>query len=157
ARCAGPGMQGLAGLARDRGAHHDRRGPVSERRRSGSVRVRGLQPDARVSHIPQVLACAGVARTRARRARTRARRPARPGARPIAAKEREGSMFGVSSSDKSTVVRTRNEVRWTKAALQTAFILSEELGVRLAERLFTSPRRHRRPDRERAVLASGRE
>src|SRR5262245_7075719 len=66
-------------------------------------------------------------------------------------------MLGTSSSDKRTVVRTQKEVRLTKAALQAAFVLSEELGVRLAERLFTSPRRHRRPDRERAVLASGRE
>jgi pimeloyl-ACP methyl ester carboxylesterase len=43
----------------------------------------------------------------------------------------------------------------TKAALQTAYVLSENLGTSLAERLFTSPRRHRRPDRERGVLASG--
>jgi pimeloyl-ACP methyl ester carboxylesterase len=56
-----------------------------------------------------------------------------------------------------TVVRTQNAARLTKAALQTAFVLSENLGVRLAERLFTSPRRHRRPDRERAVLATGRQ
>lgn len=62
-----------------------------------------------------------------------------------------------SSAKNRTVVRTQNAVRLTKAALQTAFVLSEDLGVRLAERLFTSPRRHRRPDRERAVLASGRE
>jgi pimeloyl-ACP methyl ester carboxylesterase len=47
-------------------------------------------------------------------------------------------------------------VRLTRAALQTAFIVSEELGTSLAERLFTTPRRHPRPERERHVLASAR-
>lgn len=65
-------------------------------------------------------------------------------------------MFNISSGKNSTVVRTRKAARFTKAALQTAFLVSEDLGSRLAERLFTSPRRHRRPDRERAVLDSGR-
>ena len=46
-------------------------------------------------------------------------------------------------------------VRLARAALQTAFIVSDDLGASLAERLFTSPRRHARPERERAVLASG--
>jgi pimeloyl-ACP methyl ester carboxylesterase len=55
----------------------------------------------------------------------------------------------------STVVRSKTAMRATKAALQAAYIVSEGLGTSLAERLFTSPRRHRRPDRERAVLASG--
>jgi pimeloyl-ACP methyl ester carboxylesterase len=45
----------------------------------------------------------------------------------------------------------------TKAALQTAFVVSEDLGASLAERLFTSPRRHARPDRERKVLRTSRE
>jgi pimeloyl-ACP methyl ester carboxylesterase len=44
----------------------------------------------------------------------------------------------------------------TRAALQAAFIVSEELGSSLAERLFTTPRRHLRPEREFAVLGSGR-
>ena len=65
-------------------------------------------------------------------------------------------MLDTLSSNNRTVVRTQNAVRLTKAALQAAFVLSEDLGVRLAERLFTSPRRHRRPDREQAVLANGR-
>lgn len=60
------------------------------------------------------------------------------------------------SSQKSTIVRSKNTVRLTKAALQTAFVVSEDLGATLAERLFTSPRRHARPERERAVLASAR-
>jgi hypothetical protein len=38
-----------------------------------------------------------------------------------------------------------------------AYALSETFGAGLAERLFTSPHRHRRPERERAVLASGRQ
>lgn len=64
-------------------------------------------------------------------------------------------MLHRSSSKNSTVVRSQTALRVTKAALQTAYLLSEELGTRVAERLFTSPRRHRRPDREQTVLASG--
>lgn len=56
-----------------------------------------------------------------------------------------------------TTVRSKNAVRLTKAALQTAFVVSEGLGASFAERLFTSPRRHARPDRERKVLLTGRE
>ncbi|MBA3455112.1 MAG: alpha/beta fold hydrolase [Deltaproteobacteria bacterium] len=56
----------------------------------------------------------------------------------------------------STTVRSSNAVRLTRAALQAAFIVSEDLGTSIAERLFTSPRRHSRPQRERAVLASAR-
>ncbi|HEY5924451.1 MAG TPA: alpha/beta fold hydrolase [Kofleriaceae bacterium] len=44
-----------------------------------------------------------------------------------------------------------------RAALQTAYIVSEDLGTSFAERLFTSPRRHSRPDRERNVLLTARE
>jgi pimeloyl-ACP methyl ester carboxylesterase len=44
----------------------------------------------------------------------------------------------------------------TRAALQTAYAVSEDLGTSIAERLFTSPRRHPRPLRERAVLATAR-
>jgi pimeloyl-ACP methyl ester carboxylesterase len=63
----------------------------------------------------------------------------------------------VSTPKNRTIVRSRNMVRLTRAALQTAYIVSDDLGTSFAERLFTTPRRHRRPDRERAVLASGRE
>ncbi len=62
-----------------------------------------------------------------------------------------------SASKNRTVVRSRNTVRLTRAALQTAYVLSDQLGTTFAERLFTTPRRHTRPDRERAVLASARE
>ncbi len=62
-----------------------------------------------------------------------------------------------SAPKNSTVVRSKNTVRFARAALQTAYILSEDLGTTLAERLFTTPRRHPRPARERAVLASARE
>ena len=61
-----------------------------------------------------------------------------------------------SASKNRTVVRSRNTIRLTRAALQTAYVVSEDLGTSLAERLFTTPRRHTRPDRERAVLASAR-
>lgn len=60
-------------------------------------------------------------------------------------------------SKKRTTVRSKNAVRLTKAALQTAFVVSEDFGTSFAERLFTSPRRHARPDRERSVLATARE
>jgi pimeloyl-ACP methyl ester carboxylesterase len=61
-----------------------------------------------------------------------------------------------SSSKNSTVVRAQTLLRLTRAALQTAYIFSEDLGAGLAERLFTTPKRHPRPERERAVLATGR-
>lgn len=61
-----------------------------------------------------------------------------------------------STSQNSTIVRSQRLVRLTRAALQTAFAVSEGLGSTIAERLFTSPRRHARPDRERAVLGSAR-
>jgi pimeloyl-ACP methyl ester carboxylesterase len=64
-------------------------------------------------------------------------------------------MLHSSSSRNRTVVRSQTALRLTKAALQAAFVVSEDLGAHLAERLFTSPRRHRRPDRERDVLARG--
>lgn len=60
-----------------------------------------------------------------------------------------------STSKNSTTVRSKNVVRLTRAVLQTAFVVSEELGSSLAERLFTSPRRYARPPRERAILARG--
>jgi pimeloyl-ACP methyl ester carboxylesterase len=65
-------------------------------------------------------------------------------------------MLHVSSSKNSTVVRSQTAVRLTRAALQAAYAVSEDLGTSLAERLFTSPRRHRRPEREQRVLASAR-
>ena len=58
-------------------------------------------------------------------------------------------MLNSSSSPKNrTTVRSKNAVRLTKAALQTAFVVSDNLGASLAERLFTTPRRHARPERE---------
>lgn len=61
-----------------------------------------------------------------------------------------------SSAPKNrTVVRSKNTVRLARAALQTAYLFSEDLGTSLAERLFTTPRRHERPARERSVLATG--
>jgi len=65
-------------------------------------------------------------------------------------------MWHGSTHKNSTVVRSQNALRLARAALQTAYVFSEELGTDLAERWFTSPRRHRRPDREREILATGR-
>lgn len=65
----------------------------------------------------------------------------------------------VADRKNSTTVRygaARNLQRITRAALQTAYLVSEDLGATLAERLFTTPRRHARPLRELAVLAAGR-
>jgi len=58
-------------------------------------------------------------------------------------------------SKNSTTVRSQTALRFARAALQTAYIFSDDLGTSLAERLFTSPRRYPRPDREKAILASG--
>lgn len=60
-----------------------------------------------------------------------------------------------TTSKNSTTVRSETAVRLTRAALQAAFIVSEGLGSSLAERLFTTPRKYPRPDRERIVLARG--
>jgi hypothetical protein len=65
-------------------------------------------------------------------------------------------MLSSSSSKNSTIVRSEMAIRITRAALHTAYLLSEDLGAGFAERLFTSPRRHARPDREKAILATGR-
>ena len=66
-------------------------------------------------------------------------------------------MILASSLKNRTTVRSENSIRLARAALQTAFVVSEELGTSLAERLFTTPRRHARPPRERDVLAAARE
>lgn len=62
----------------------------------------------------------------------------------------------LSSNRNSTTVRSETAIRLTRAALQTAFVFSEQLGATVAERLFTTPRRFARPAREHAVLASAR-
>jgi hypothetical protein len=54
-----------------------------------------------------------------------------------------------------TTVRSPMSVRLVRAALQAAFALSDAAGASLAERLFTSPRRHPRPPREQLTLATG--
>ncbi len=61
-----------------------------------------------------------------------------------------------SAPKNSTVVRSKNAVRLARAALQTAYVLSDNLGTSVAERLFTTPRRFARPVRERDVLATAR-
>ena len=60
------------------------------------------------------------------------------------------------TSQNSTTVRSQTTLRLARAALQTAYALSDGLGSSLAERLFTSPRRYERPERERAVVRTGR-
>jgi hypothetical protein len=55
----------------------------------------------------------------------------------------------------STTVRSSIRLALAQTLVHTAFGISERLGARVAERLFTTPSRHRRPDRERDVLATG--
>lgn len=57
----------------------------------------------------------------------------------------------------STVVRSKNTLRLARAALQTAYFFSDKLGTSVAERLFTTPRRYPRPERERSILATARQ
>lgn len=61
-----------------------------------------------------------------------------------------------TSSKKSTIVRSPSALRIARAALQAAFLVSDELGAGFAERLFTTPTRHPRPAREQTVLATAR-
>jgi pimeloyl-ACP methyl ester carboxylesterase len=65
-------------------------------------------------------------------------------------------MLHLSSAKKSTVVRSPSSIRIARAALQAAFLVSDDLGASLAERLFSTPRRHARPERERAAIATAR-
>jgi len=65
-------------------------------------------------------------------------------------------MLHSSTSKNSTTVRSQTRLRLARATLQTAFLIADNLGAGLAERLFTTPRRHPRPDRERTLLASAR-
>jgi predicted alpha/beta hydrolase family esterase len=65
-------------------------------------------------------------------------------------------VLSLSSSRNSTTVRSETAIRLTRAALQTAFVVSEHLGAGIAQRLFTTPRRHQRPVREQRVLATAR-
>lgn len=61
--------------------------------------------------------------------------------------------------NKSTTVRSTGHrlggLQVARGTLRAAFTLSEGLGARAAARLFTMPRRHRRPARERSILDQG--
>lgn len=60
---------------------------------------------------------------------------------------------------KSTTVRSIDRhsggLQIARGTLRAAFTLSEGLGARAAARLFTMPRRHRRPEREQSILDRG--
>jgi pimeloyl-ACP methyl ester carboxylesterase len=60
-----------------------------------------------------------------------------------------------TTPEKSTTVRSSLTVEVARTALHMAFLLGDSLGAGLSARLFTSPKRHARPERERAVLATG--
>jgi pimeloyl-ACP methyl ester carboxylesterase len=65
-------------------------------------------------------------------------------------------MLQSSAPKNRTIVRSKTTLRLARAALQTAFAVSDELGTSLAEHMFITPRRHARPAREVEVLASAR-
>ena len=66
------------------------------------------------------------------------------------------SLWPSSSAKKSTTVRAASgpKAQLTRAAIGSAFAVSDELGAQLAVRLFTSPHRYQRPAREAAILSS---
>lgn len=57
--------------------------------------------------------------------------------------------------ENSTTVRSNLALEIARIGVHMAFGLGDSLGGAVAARLFTSPRRHPRPERERAVLATG--
>ncbi len=65
-------------------------------------------------------------------------------------------MVASTAPKNSTTVRSQTPLRLARAALHAAYLVSEDLGTGLAERLFTTPRRHTRPPAERDVLAVAR-
>nr|HEX4313890.1 alpha/beta fold hydrolase [Kofleriaceae bacterium] len=63
------------------------------------------------------------------------------------------------ASQNSTIVRNQasaTAMRLVRAGVQVAFAVSDDLGSAVAEKLFTSPRRYERPERERVTLARAR-
>lgn len=63
-----------------------------------------------------------------------------------------------ATKNRTTVRKEASPVtlRLVRAGVQVAFAASDELGAAIAERLFTSPRRYDRPERERVLLARAR-
>jgi pimeloyl-ACP methyl ester carboxylesterase len=60
-----------------------------------------------------------------------------------------------TSPENSTTVRSSLALELARIGLHMAFGFGDNLGANLAARLFTSPRRHARPEREQAILATG--
>ena len=59
------------------------------------------------------------------------------------------------TTENSTTVRSSFGSRAARTALHLAYELGDGPGGRLAARLFTTPHRHARPERERSILATG--
>ena len=57
--------------------------------------------------------------------------------------------------ENSTTVRSSLALRAARTLLHAAYELGDGAGGRLAARWFATPRRHARPERERAILATG--
>src|SRR5688572_6546433 len=64
-------------------------------------------------------------------------------------------MIDAPTFKNSTTVRSEIALWGIRGAVKAAFSLSDNWGASLAERLFTTPRRHHRPPREQAVIATG--
>jgi hypothetical protein len=58
-------------------------------------------------------------------------------------------------SENSTTVRSSLAFEIAKVGLHMAYGFGDNLGATLAVRLFTTPRRYARPEREQAILATG--
>jgi hypothetical protein len=69
---------------------------------------------------------------------------------PSSARSKNSTTVRSGSGDPAT------RQRMAKAAVQLAFALSDDLGGRAATYLFTTPRRHHQPERERVVLEGAR-
>src|SRR4051812_40940069 len=61
----------------------------------------------------------------------------------------------VARSQKSTIVRSERQVDAVRFGLRLTSQVSTRLAAQWAEHLFTTPRRHTRPAREEAILATG--
>jgi pimeloyl-ACP methyl ester carboxylesterase len=59
------------------------------------------------------------------------------------------------TSQKSTVVRSEQQLRLARAGVAAAFALSDDLGAAALVRLFTTPRRFARPPREAPIIERG--
>src|SRR5690606_34830331 len=129
------------------------------RRRPRAARLRDLRHHARNAHVLSIPTRADDARAQPQGVRPSARCGAQDAAlsvSPPSPSEVPVQQRSLTPQN-STVVRSKNTLRLARAALQTAYFCSDKLGTSVAERLFTTPRRYPRPERERSILATARQ